>query len=105
MDFRTLLILLLIALLLFGASKLPTLARSLGKSARILKTEAKGLVDEENGERKEGREAAEDGQAPGAQPAQEAQGAQAQQERQYPELPAGQRIVNEKGEPVRRYED
>lgn len=100
MDFRTLLILLLIALLLFGASKLPTLARSLGKSARILKTEAKGLVDEENGERKEGREAAEDEQAPSAQ------GAQGQQqERQYPELPAGQRIVNEKGEPVRRYED
>lgn len=102
MDFRTLLILLLIALLLFGASKLPSLARSLGKSARILKTEAKGLVDEENGERKEGREAAQEEQAPSAQ----AQGAQAQQqERQYPELPAGQRIVNEQGEPVRRYED
>lgn len=105
MDFRTLLILLLIALLLFGATKLPTLARSLGRSARILKSEAKGLVDEENGERKEGQDGQED--AGSDQQARSAQGgASAQQDRQaYPELPAGQQIVNEKGEPVRRYED
>jgi sec-independent protein translocase protein TatA len=33
--------------LLFGAKKLPDAARSLGKSARILKTELKGLHDED----------------------------------------------------------
>jgi sec-independent protein translocase protein TatA len=34
-------------MLLFGAKKLPEAARSLGKSARILKTEMKGLHDDE----------------------------------------------------------
>lgn len=33
--------------LLFGAKKLPDAARSLGKSARILKTELKGLHDDD----------------------------------------------------------
>jgi sec-independent protein translocase protein TatA len=33
--------------LLFGAKKLPDAARSLGKSARILKTELKGIHDDE----------------------------------------------------------
>ena len=32
--------------LLFGAKKLPDAARSLGKSARILKTELKGMHDD-----------------------------------------------------------
>lgn len=36
-------ILLLIVLLLFGAQKLPELARAIGKSARILKEEASEL--------------------------------------------------------------
>ncbi len=36
------LIILLIVLLLFGASRLPALARSLGKSARIFRAEVKG---------------------------------------------------------------
>ena len=38
-----LLIILLVVVLIFGSAKLPQLARSLGKSARILKAETKGL--------------------------------------------------------------
>jgi sec-independent protein translocase protein TatA len=38
-------VILLIILLLFGASRLPALARSVGKSARILKEEARGDRD------------------------------------------------------------
>lgn len=41
-----LLILLLVVILLFGARKLPDLARSMGRSLRIIKAETKGLVDE-----------------------------------------------------------
>ena len=36
----------LVILLLFGAKKLPDMARSLGKSARILKSEAKHMKKE-----------------------------------------------------------
>ncbi|TDC60507.1 twin-arginine translocase TatA/TatE family subunit [Actinomadura sp. GC306] len=42
------LIILAVVLLLFGSAKLPTLARSLGKSARILKAETKGLHDDDD---------------------------------------------------------
>lgn len=95
----TIAILVILALLLFGAKKLPDLARSLGRSARILKAESKGLVDEDNNE---GEEAA------GAQDQQASQhhnaSAQAQQPQQpnYPQLPPGQRIVNESGEAANR---
>jgi sec-independent protein translocase protein TatA len=41
------LIILIVLLLLFGSTKLPQLARSLGRSARILKAETKGLHDDE----------------------------------------------------------
>lgn len=41
------LILLLILLLLFGATKLPKLARSLGESARIFKSEVRTTQDED----------------------------------------------------------
>ncbi|GAA4148465.1 Sec-independent protein translocase subunit TatA [Actinomadura keratinilytica] len=41
------LIVLLVVLLLFGSAKLPQLARSLGKSARILKAETKGLREDD----------------------------------------------------------
>jgi sec-independent protein translocase protein TatA len=42
-----LLIILVAVLLIFGSAKLPQLARSLGKSARILKAETKGLRDDD----------------------------------------------------------
>lgn len=45
------LILLLVVLLIFGSAKLPQLARSLGKSARILKAETKGLHDDDDTEK------------------------------------------------------
>ncbi|WP_433338511.1 Sec-independent protein translocase subunit TatA [Spirillospora sp. CA-294931] len=41
------LLVLAVVLLLFGSTKLPQLARSLGKSARILKAETKGLRDDD----------------------------------------------------------
>lgn len=44
------LILLLILLLLFGATKLPRLARSLGESARIFKSEVKTMQDKDDAE-------------------------------------------------------
>ncbi|EST26295.1 hypothetical protein N566_24120 [Streptomycetaceae bacterium MP113-05] len=46
-----------VILLLFGAKKLPDLARSFGKSARILKSEAKAM-------KKEGQATAHAGEAP-----------------------------------------
>jgi len=41
------LIVLAVVLLLFGSKKLPDAARSLGRSMRIMKTEIKGLHDDE----------------------------------------------------------
>src|SRR5437764_2277179 len=41
------LIIALVILVLFGSKKLPDAARSLGKSMRILKTEVKGLHDDD----------------------------------------------------------
>ncbi|MES4890763.1 Sec-independent protein translocase subunit TatA [Streptomyces sp. NPDC096012] len=41
-----LLILVVVILLVFGSKKLPDMARSLGKSARILKSEAKAMKDD-----------------------------------------------------------
>ncbi|MFD5543152.1 Sec-independent protein translocase subunit TatA [Streptomyces sp. NPDC127079] len=41
-----LLILVVVLLLVFGSKKLPDMARSLGKSARILKSEAKAMKDD-----------------------------------------------------------
>ncbi|MFE4951953.1 twin-arginine translocase TatA/TatE family subunit [Leifsonia sp. NPDC056665] len=40
-----LLVVLAVVLLIFGAAKLPALARALGQSARILRSEAKDLHD------------------------------------------------------------
>ncbi|MGI5329278.1 Sec-independent protein translocase subunit TatA [Actinomadura nitritigenes] len=57
------LIILVVVLLLFGSAKLPQLARSLGKSARILKAETKGLHDDGSEDAKAG---------PAAEPSSEA---------------------------------
>ena len=40
-------VILLVLVLLFGASKLPQLARSLGQSARVFKAEARGMKDDD----------------------------------------------------------
>ncbi|MFD7030372.1 Sec-independent protein translocase subunit TatA [Streptomyces sp. NPDC059917] len=42
-----LVVLLVVCLLVFGSKKLPDMARSLGKSARILKSEAKAMRAED----------------------------------------------------------
>ena len=42
------LVILLIVVLVFGAAKLPDLARSSGQALRIFKTETKGLRDEDD---------------------------------------------------------
>lgn len=60
------LIILAVVLLLFGSAKLPTLARSLGKSARILKAETKGLHDDDDGD-EDGRSAKASGSAQAGQ--------------------------------------
>ncbi|MFD6950030.1 translocase [Nocardiopsis sp. TSRI0078] len=95
----TIAILVILALLLFGAKKLPDLARSLGRSARILKAESKGLIDEEND-----TEEAKDAKNQQASSPQQNAPAEPQQPQQtgYPQLPAGQRIVNESGETTHR---
>ncbi|GHC86487.1 Sec-independent protein translocase protein TatA [Nocardiopsis terrae] len=94
----TIAILVIVAILLFGAKKLPDLARSLGRSARILKAESKGLVDDEEtkGEEEPKAQQAQDQQPQQAPQPDSAQGANQQQG--YPQLPPGQRIVNESGE-------
>lgn len=46
-----LLIILAVLVLLFGASKLPELARGSGRALRIFKAETKGLLDDDDDER------------------------------------------------------
>jgi sec-independent protein translocase protein TatA len=57
------LIILAVVLLLFGSAKLPQLARSLGKSARILKAETKGLHDDEDDKSGKSGQSAQAGQS------------------------------------------
>ena len=45
---QELVLILLVLVLLFGASKLPELARGSGRALRIFKAETKGLVDDED---------------------------------------------------------
>ncbi|MFP5019496.1 Sec-independent protein translocase subunit TatA [Pseudonocardia phyllosphaerae] len=47
------LIVLVVLVLLFGAKKLPDMARSLGRSSRILQSEMRGLKDDRSGDRAE----------------------------------------------------
>ncbi|MCU1621530.1 MAG: Twin-arginine translocation protein TatA [Frankiales bacterium] len=56
------LIVLLVGIVIFGSSRLPGAARSLGQSMRILKAEAKGLKDDDKDD-KDGKES-KDGPAP-----------------------------------------
>lgn len=46
------LVLLFIVVLIFGAKKLPELARGSGRALRIFKTETKGLIDDDDDDRK-----------------------------------------------------
>ena len=52
MGAREIIIIAVIVVLLFGAPKLPELARSIGKSMRILKDETKSLTSDEGGDAK-----------------------------------------------------
>jgi sec-independent protein translocase protein TatA len=45
---QELILILLVLVLLFGASKLPELARGSGRALRIFKAETKGLMDDED---------------------------------------------------------
>ena len=51
-----LLIILAVLVLLFGASKLPELARGSGRALRIFKAETKGLMDDDDTKTPEQRE-------------------------------------------------
>lgn len=64
------LIIAVVIVLLFGARKMPAMARSLGQSMRILKAETKGMRDEEQDDAKADEPAAkaEPAQLPKAQP-------------------------------------
>ncbi|MEV7089360.1 twin-arginine translocase TatA/TatE family subunit [Streptomyces sp. NPDC093085] len=57
-------VILIVIILVVGVKKLPELARSAGKSARILKSEAKALKEE--GKAEQAAAAAAPGDAPGA---------------------------------------
>ena len=58
-------VLLVVILLLFGAPKLPELARSIGKSLHILKDEAKSLTTDDDKDGKvDAEQAQQSGQAP-----------------------------------------
>ncbi|MFI0464601.1 MULTISPECIES: Sec-independent protein translocase subunit TatA [Saccharopolyspora] len=48
-----LILIVLVLVLLFGATKLPQMARSLGQSARVFKAEARGMKADEEAAKKE----------------------------------------------------
>lgn len=60
MGLREILIILLVILLLFGAKKLPELARSVGRSMRIFKSEVKEMGDDGKAEEEKSQPKAND---------------------------------------------
>lgn len=50
---RSLILILIMALLIFGPKKLPQLGRAAGDTLREFKNATKGLADENNGKRKD----------------------------------------------------
>lgn len=83
LGWTEILIILAVVMLLFGSAKLPQLARSLGRSARILKAEARGLQEDDEALGQPSRQ-------PPAQPQQYAP--PQQPPAQQPQLPSGQPI-------------
>lgn len=63
-----LVIILVVILLLFGATKLPTLARSMGQSMRIFKGEMKSMKDDDSAKRGEDATTLKNVDAPSAEP-------------------------------------
>jgi sec-independent protein translocase protein TatA len=53
---QTIIVLLVLALLLFGAKRLPDSARSLGRSMRIFKSEIKALESDEKKDEEEDKQ-------------------------------------------------
>ncbi len=53
-------LILLVLVLLFGAKKLPELARGSGRALRIFKAETKGLIDDDEDEAEEKKPSSED---------------------------------------------
>jgi sec-independent protein translocase protein TatA len=72
-----LIIILVVIVLLFGAKRLPDMARSIGRSAKILKAETKGLREDDSEQQAPGattaQQVAPPQQLPPAQPQQVAQ--------------------------------
>ncbi|MBN9756112.1 Twin-arginine translocation protein TatA [Pseudonocardia sp. Ae406_Ps2] len=82
------LIIIAVLLLLFGAKKLPEMARSVGQSARVFKGEMKGLKDDDARTR-QGEEPKPAQELPAAAPApQQTTPAPQQQAPQQPQAPA-----------------
>ncbi|KAB1989368.1 Sec-independent protein translocase subunit TatA [Streptomyces populi] len=67
-------LILVVIILLFGAKKLPDMARSLGKSARILKSEAKAMKEEGGAQAPAAQQPTADGQPPAQRTIQAAPG-------------------------------
>lgn len=76
-----LIIIAVVIILLFGAKKLPDMARSLGRSAKIFKAETKGLRDQDTPDDQPVQQ-----QPPVQQPAQQLPPAQPQAQQQQPQV-------------------
>ncbi|GLZ37295.1 Sec-independent protein translocase subunit TatA [Actinokineospora sp. NBRC 105648] len=92
------LIIAVVVVLLFGARKMPTMARSLGQSMRILKAETKGMRGDDAADETKGAPAA--SPAPSATPAQQLPAAKVEQtpEQMRAEIDELQRKLNQQGQ-------